>query len=99
MSHRAAKWCTQSSNRRDICWPLRCDGAGDNPSQTVADKMDFPAGPAKGFLNRFIQLLSNQEVRTLRVEPDAGKEWYITDSREPLMQWSQVSVRAEKSRD
>ena len=69
-----------------------------NPSNSVAGQTDFPPGLRKRFLYGFIQLLPYQEVRTLCVEPYARKEGSVSNSRQPLMQWRPVSIRAKKSR-
>jgi hypothetical protein len=71
MGHRTAKGRAEGNDGCDICWPLCRDGTRDYASKTVADQMNLPARAGKRSLNRCIQLLPNQKVRTLGVEPDA----------------------------
>ena len=85
MSRRTAERCPQRDDRSDVLWPLRRDRTGDNPSQTVADQMDPAAGFGECFLNGLIQAAFNQEVRTLCVQTDAGKEGSESDPSQPLM--------------
>src|SRR5512146_1701983 len=97
VGHRTAKGRAQGDNGSDIRRPLRSYGARDNPAQTVTDEMDFASGLGECLLDCVIQLPPDQEVRTLSVEPYSGKEGFVSNSRQPLVQRRQISVRAEKS--
>lgn len=86
MSHGTAEGRPQRSDRSNVLWPLCRDRAGNNASQAVADQMDFAAGFGKRLLNGLIQPALNQQVRTLCVQTDAGKEGPVSDPPQPFMQ-------------
>ena len=83
MRHGTAERCAQRDDGSNVLWPLPRDRTGDNASQTVADQMDLAAGFGERLLNGFIQAAFNQEVRTLCVETDAGKEGLVSYPSQP----------------
>jgi len=85
MSHCASERCTQRDDRSDIFWPLSRNRTRDDPAQAVADQMNPTSRFGEGFLDGFIQLLPDQEIRTLGVEADSRKEGLVSDSCQPLM--------------
>ncbi|MGB9335273.1 MAG: hypothetical protein WCB14_09725 [Candidatus Acidiferrales bacterium] len=86
MSHSAAERRPQRNDGSNVLWPLRSDRTGDDASQTVADQMDSPAGFGKRPVDGLIQAALNQEVRTLGVQIDAGKEGPVSDPSQPFME-------------
>jgi hypothetical protein len=98
VGHCTAKRRTQGNNRSDIRWSLRGYRASDNPTQTVTDQMDFAPRFGQSLLDGRVQLLFDQEIRALGVETYAGKEWFVSNSPEPLMQGCQINIGAKESR-
>ena len=86
MSHRAAERRRQRNDGSNVSCPLRRDRTGDNASQTVADQMDPAAGLGERLVNDLVQAAFNQQVRTLCVEIDAGKERPVSDPSQPFME-------------
>src|SRR5262249_17723610 len=62
----------------------------------VPDQVDLSPRLGERFLNRVIELASNQQVRTLGVEIYARKKRLVSDACQPLMQGRQINIRAEK---
>src|SRR5664279_6222897 len=65
----------------------------------MSDEMDLPPSLTQRSIDAVVQPSLYQDVRALRINPDAGVVRAISDSLEPRMKLSKVSVCAEKSGD
>lgn len=65
----------------------------------MADEMQPATGLGQSLLDGLVQLTRDEQVGTLRIEADPGKERLVSDARQPLMQRRQISIWTQESRD
>jgi hypothetical protein len=89
---RAAKGRSQGDHRGYVAWALVSHRTGDDAAQTVSDQVDLPASLSARPGDRLIQMTLDQEIWTIRIDPDSREIRTIADPAEPPMKLHQIEV-------
>ena len=87
----------QRDDGGDVLRSLVRNRTGDNATQAVTDHVNFSPRLLASLVNRLRQTTLDQQVGTLRIEPDSREIWLIADASEPGIQFHHVDVGAEEA--